>query len=271
MKQLLKAYRIINLLSIDVAVGAIAGAVFFAEVFDVNVMPQGFVALGLTVWCIYTADHLLDARSIKHPASTARHRLHQEKFKLLLLALVVALVVDVSLALMIRPQVLLAGLILGGVSGVYLLLSRRLIVFKELIAAILYTSGVLLPVWAIYSGDVLTYQVSLVAEFAGLVLINIILFAFLSYDEDVEDLQPSVVKTLGLKVTGWILAVMFTVVFVLVAMNVATEHWMQQTIIFLMTVFLLLIFLFRDYFKKNDRFRLLGDAVFLFPLLTAIS
>lgn len=268
---LFRGYRLLNLLSIDVAIGAVASAMFFAEVFSVDVLPQGFVALGLTVWCIYTADHLLDAWHIKHPASTARHRLHQEKFIIMITALVIVVVVDLCLALMIRIQVLQAALILGVVAGVYLLVSRKLIVFKELIAAILYTAGVLLPVWAIYSGDLLSNQLVLVAEFAGLVLINIVLFALLSYDEDVKDRQPSLVTRLGRRFTLWILAIMFVVVFILVAMNISSVHRVQQAIILLMTILLLLIVIFPGYFRKDDRFRLLGDAVFLFPLLTFVG
>lgn len=270
MQSVFRIYRVLNLLSIDVALGAVAGALFFARVFSVHVMPQGFLALGLTVWCIYTADHLLDAWTIKHTASTARHRLHQEKFQLMFVLLIIALVVDICLALMVRTQILQAGLILGLISGIYLLLSRKLLVFKELVASILYTAGVLLPVWAIYSGDVPGRQIVVVAEFAAIVFINILLFALLSHSEDVEDRQPSIVIRLGRRFTTSLLVFMFALVFALVGMNIGRDNWFQQSIILVMNTMLLLIFLFPNYFRQHDRFRLLGDAVFLFPTLIVV-
>lgn len=85
---------------------------FFAKLLAVRILPYGLVALGLTVWIIYTADHLRDAKLIVHKASSHRHRFHQQNFKVLLIILCVAFVVDAFVILYTRKPVLEWGLIL---------------------------------------------------------------------------------------------------------------------------------------------------------------
>ena len=74
---LVRLYRILNTLSLDVSIGAVISAMFFAEVLQVKILPYGLATLALTVWIIYTIDHLRDARAIGTKASTARHLFHQ--------------------------------------------------------------------------------------------------------------------------------------------------------------------------------------------------
>ena len=68
----LRFYQYINILSLDIAAGAVISAVFFAQIFNVQIKPYGLLALGLTVWIIYTVDHLRDAKKIKHQRLNAK-------------------------------------------------------------------------------------------------------------------------------------------------------------------------------------------------------
>ena len=60
---LFRFYRFINILSIDVAIGAVVNARFFAHLFGVPILHQGLISLGLAIWIIYTTDHLLDEKN----------------------------------------------------------------------------------------------------------------------------------------------------------------------------------------------------------------
>src|SRR5688572_9142526 len=97
MPGLIRFYRLMNILSIDVVAGATVSALFFAKIFDVQVRPFGLLALGVTVWAIYTLDHLRDAKKIRHEASTERHRFHQRHFKVLTVLLCAAVLIDIVL------------------------------------------------------------------------------------------------------------------------------------------------------------------------------
>src|SRR5260221_9904362 len=124
MKKILATYRIINILSLDVAAGAVVSASFFARIFNVTILPQGLISLGLTVWIIYTADHLLDAKKLKQAASTERHRFHQQHFNILSVAMLLAMLVDFTQIYFIRNVVFRAGLWLSFIVAIYFLVQH---------------------------------------------------------------------------------------------------------------------------------------------------
>src|SRR6218665_3126042 len=147
----MKIYRLVNILSLDVAGGAVVCALFFARLFGVTILPQGLLSLGLAVWIIYTTDHLLDAWRLKKEASTMRHRFHQRHFRVLFILLCVASSVELVLILFLRKSVFYGGLYLSGGVIFYILINRWLKYFKEVTAALLYSAGVLLPVFSLRS------------------------------------------------------------------------------------------------------------------------
>ena len=145
MKTILHIYRLLNYLSLDVACGAVVCATFFARILNVQLRLQGLASLGLTVWIIYTADHLLDAHRLKHEAASQRHRFHQRNFRMLLVIMVVAILVNLLLILFVRQPILNWGIGLLLIIMLYLALQQNLRAFKELVVALLYVAGVLLP------------------------------------------------------------------------------------------------------------------------------
>src|SRR5687768_6879666 len=121
MSSLVRAYRLFNLLSLDVVAGAVVSALFFARVFQVEVRLVGLIALGLTVWIIYTADHLRDASKIVGEASTERHRFHQVHYKKLMFLTMIALGLNVVVILFLKPPVLEWGVVLSFVVFAYMI------------------------------------------------------------------------------------------------------------------------------------------------------
>lgn len=257
------------MLSLDVAAGAVIGAAFFARILGVDLLVQGLVVLGLTVWLIYTADHLLDAYLMKHPASSARHKLHQHYFRPLLVALIIVGVVDIVVAFYIRRQLIEPGIIFGAACGVYLLLNRWLRYMKEIVAAVLYTGGVLLPSWSL-AGSVSFDQVIVVVQFVMIVLANMFCFAWLSYEEDLRDEQQSMVTLFGVAVTRRLLAATFVILGIFFFVPISAEYTYTRLVLAPMGLVMLSIFLFPRYFGKEDRFRVVGDAVFLIPLTVLV-
>ena len=187
MGKLFRAYRFINILSLDVAAGAVICALFFAKIFDVVILPYGIISLGLTVWTIYTADHLIDARKVKQPASTERHRFHQRYFKTLFGLLVIAAIIDASQLFFIRKTVFVVGLALAFIIVIYFLLQRNLRFLKELIGALLYTGGVLLIPWSVKNTSYDSAQLILITQFVITALINLLLFSWFDKSQDERD------------------------------------------------------------------------------------
>lgn len=263
-----RVYRIVNILSLDIAAGAMISASFFARVINIVILPQGLISLGLTVWIIYTADHLLDARKIKQDASTERHRFHQRHFKLLLILLVLAICIDMTQIYFIRSMVFIAGLGLAFLVGIYFLVQERIGFLKELLGALLYTGGVLLIPLSV-NNDVSAPVMLLIFQFGVIAWINLLLFSLIDQPKDEKDKHRSFTTTFGLRVTRNILRFLFVATAALTVAQLALFSFdVAATLtLALMALVLLLIFVKKDFFEKDDRYRILGDAVFLLPVV----
>ncbi len=267
MKSFTAFYRVINALSLDVAAGAVICAVFFARLFHANVLPQGLAALGLAVWIVYTADHLLDARRLKESASTFRHAFHQRHFKLLIFLLGTACGLEFVLLFFLRRPVFFNGLWLGLGVIVYVLINRWLKYFKEFSGAILYCGGVLLPALSLRENEIGITQSLVISQFLIIALTNLILFSWMDYANDLKDDHKSLVTLIGEKKVKIALLILFAIFFAVNLLSFQRSQ-LQAIILIVMQLVLFLIFLFADYFKANERFRYAGDAIFFIPALT---
>jgi 1,4-dihydroxy-2-naphthoate octaprenyltransferase len=266
----LKAYRFLNLLSIDVSVGAVACAVFFSKLFDVTTDRYSLIALGLSVWIIYTTDHLMDAKRIRQRAVTPRHYFHQEYFTALTVITVVLFVIDIGVVVQIKPALLKAGLSLGTLVGIYLLTQRYFGYVKEFMGAILYTTGVILPAVISLNGSLSNGQLAVIFSFMTIAWINLLLFSLFDRESDEQNSQISFTTLLGEKKTRRLIIVLFVTVLLLDLFMLTRSIIRPLLILSSMSLLLFALFLFRGFFSRNDRFRFVGDAVFLIPLISMI-
>src|SRR6187551_1052386 len=199
LQNLTRFYRLLNILSIDVALGAVCSGIFFAYILHADITPYSLISLGLSVWIIYTADHLLDAKKMKTSATTNRHRFHQQHFKGLSALIVIATGINVVLLFFIRRPALITGIVLVILVVLYLLIQHSLKFLKEMFVAIVYTAGVLLPamtntelVWRDWNWIV-------IVQFFLIAFLNLIIFSWFDYENDVQDNRVSFVTIFGKK------------------------------------------------------------------------
>lgn len=267
MNKLLRFYRLLNILSIDVALGAVCCAAWFAQVFEVQLRPYALIALGLTVWIIYTADHLLDAIKIKQEASTKRHRFHQRNFRLLLIFLLITGIIDLALLFFIRAKIVQAGFILATIVLLYLVINRWLGFVKEFVIAIVYCGGVLLPSLSIKTISLNVPEVLLIFSFLLTALINLITFSRYDVQPDTLDGYNSFARRFGFTVTQYTLVILFFMQGITIVLLFMAHTWNYGLLVLVMNTVLFLIFFLPSYFHRSDAYRLLGDAVFLFPVV----
>jgi UbiA prenyltransferase family len=272
MSYLYRGYLLINVLSLDVAAGAVVSALFFGWVFAVHLLPWGLLCLGLSVWIIYTVDHLVDASRTIRPAATARHRFHQRYFSLLSAGLLVAVTGLAVSLLFVRRPVLYSGLALSIFVLAYILTQRYLIYLKEVCGGLLYCLGVLLPAWSLSHEAFSLRDGLIIGQFALTVFSNLILFSIIDFRRDVQDHQHSITTTLGEKNTVRLLSIVFIISGILWITELFLVYYTLSllSVFALMNLLLLSIFLMRGRFKSNERFRLLGDAIFYIPLLILV-
>jgi hypothetical protein len=268
MGALVRIYKYFNLLSVDIAIGAIAGASFFASLLEVAVRPYAYMSLGITVWIIYTTDHLFDARKIKAIASTERHRFHQRNFNVLSVLVGLAIAVDLVLIFFIRKPVLYGGFLIASVVGLYLIVHRQLAFLKEAVVALLYSAGILLPSISVTSIHLSPAHYILFVLFFTTALINLLMFSWFDLNNDLADKTQSFVTMVGGRKSLSVLWMIFLLNAVLGAYILyVQQHFNHTMIIITMNATLLLILVLRKWFVSHDRYRLLGDAVFLFPFV----
>jgi hypothetical protein len=269
MNRFLTSYRLLNILSIDVALGAVCCAAWFAVLFEVTLRPYALASLGLTVWIIYTIDHLLDARKVSGPASTDRHRFHQKNFTVLLTILVIAIALDLLVVFFVRKEVFKSGIVLSCVMMIYFLLQHHLRHFKEFVIAILFSCGVLLPAWSLSTGSTNAGLALIISQFVLTALLNLLLFSWFDHHNDIKDKRESFVTLIGERASRQIISFLFLLNASLMLATILYSSALinQELIIFLMNFMLAFVFIQRKRFEVNDRFRLVGDCIFLFPVL----
>lgn len=271
MNRLVKAYKLLNILSIDVALGAVVSALFFARIFEVTIRPHGIAVLALTVWIVYSVDHLKDAKQIKGAATSARHSFHQQYFKPLFVVLVAVVLIDFVLLFFVRKQVFMWGLRLAFCVLIYLIIHQKLPFLKELFVAVMYTFGVLLPSLAVTNIEMGFYHQLVVFQFFLVALLNLLIYSWYDADADSKDRLKSFVTFFGTsQLKNLIVALGITGILLFLIQLYFFHFDGAQVVLLMMMLTLLLVFHFNKRFRENDLYRIVGDAVFFFPVILLV-
>lgn len=268
----MRIWGYINILSIDIALGAMGGCLLFAGLFDVSLRPPAYLGLGLIVWIIYTVDHLLDASRPDTRLSTARHRFHHVHRNALTLAVILASLVVLAQSLFVRTPVLVSGFLMGGWVIVYLTIQSRLRFMKELAAAVSYTAGVVIAPLSLLDRPVSAPEWVTVVAFFLTTWINLLICSLYDHAADLKDHQPSFATTFGAAVTRQTTFVLFVTVFALLVYLFLSpgSNRLVAGLLALMNLTLAVVVSSRSWFAQADRHRLFADLAFLFPLLYLI-
>jgi hypothetical protein len=213
---------------------------------------------------------LLDVQDVKGEAASKRHRFHQRNQKKLRYWLVVVMIIDAVLIFFMPISVIKHGMILSLVVVIYILLRRKLHISKELLVAILYTAGVVLPAWP--ENQMSPAQYLPIHLFFMIALINLIIFSWYEKGNDLKERQNSVATLVDEATIQYILIGLFVI-----ALSISFYLFFQpvyhfMSLIFIaMTTVLLLIFRNKKFFARNDYYRVVGDAVFLFPIIYLLA
>lgn len=210
--------KLVNILSLDVVLGACGGLYFFSNLMKVSPSWEIYALLALAVWAIYTFDHLLDAYLVKGKAHTERHYFHQRHFKSLVffLGLVVVCGLTAAYLLMETDSLFATGLVLGGlIIGNMVLLrltGKWFVLIKEFSTAMLYVGGILLaPLLLLDIAYSPGYWMFFALAYFILACYNLILLSWMDKDTDSRDGHLSILTVMGPQKTKrllWILSIM---------------------------------------------------------------
>lgn len=186
-----KIYLRLSWLSIDVVLGALAGLVFFFKLLRVELEWQVFLLLGLAVWSIYTADHLLDSRQKSGENLSPRHLFHKKYKNSLWIALGLVIICGLSLAYstfgLCRELVwsLILGLLISGSMLLIRFAGRSMAWAKEFSVALFYVLGIAwIPMLRVNVLDLSWEIVLFLGSYCLLALINLLILSQLDRKQD---------------------------------------------------------------------------------------
>ncbi|MEN7548949.1 hypothetical protein AAG747_13585 [Rapidithrix thailandica] len=274
-------YKYIRVLSLDIVVGACVGALFVASLVKVNLPWLLLADLALSVWLIYTFDHLLDARKITHLPSTFRHAFHQRHANALSLTWLFLAGFGICSLFLLPIQTLQYGLILLALVALYFLFLKLVghlpTVFKELAIALIYTAGIFLGPLSLTQQPWSWYWLILFLEYAALAYINLAEFSIFELKIDTQDEHGSIARKIGEQKTLRMIRVIaagmggLMLAAVLLFYDHTTLFFATQLLFLLMLGSLLAIVQWPMIFVKKERYRIWGDLVFLYPLVFLLS
>ncbi|MFK7971615.1 MAG: hypothetical protein AB8F95_14715 [Bacteroidia bacterium] len=281
MKQIFPYKQIIQILSLDVAIGALISGMAVARVAACAMPMIWYVALPLAVWVVYTSDHLLDAWRLKDKASTARHQFHAQYFKPISIVWGIALVTCLTWVMWAaNPALRWLGLGIGVLVLIHLGLvmiagaRRSWLIVKEGGVALIYTSGVWGGAWVMCFENFALPLYGLAGMFFLLALLNLLIFSIYEAETDLRDGHTSWVLGVGTKrarriagvIAGGAAGLGFTLL-----LNDSFEIKMLALIQLAMLGVLVCLLLLPKTFGRHALYRLLGDGAFLLPLLYLVE
>jgi 1,4-dihydroxy-2-naphthoate octaprenyltransferase len=148
---------------------------------------------------------------------------------------------------------------------VYLVVHRFLNYLKEFLVAVLYTGGVLIPALTRTASPL---QFLLSPEcfiFLIAALLNLLLFSWYEMKQDKVDGHPSFANYFGEQFTKKVMVILFMAQGLLLVYLLSTHFGKESIILFAMNAVLALLIIFPNVFRQLERYRLVGDAIFLFP------
>lgn len=274
----MKWYKYLQILSIDVALGACCMAYFISRILEIQTPYVVYFSLAMSVWLIYTIDHLMDSRNIEGVALTVRHRYHQKYFRQLSWIWLVLFLVTGVISILYLPTItikvglLAAIMVIVHLVLVYLLGNKiSILIQKELGVAITYSVGVVIGPLSLNHG-IPVYIWWVVVQIFLYAFINLLEFSYFDNEIDREHGQTSIAQSIGkLTLEKIIKGVVITGAFLnFYCFFSFPNYFIFQLILFFVFSTLALIIYKKENFSNNGYYRLFGDLVFLYPCILLI-
>lgn len=272
-KELFSYFR---LLSLDVVLGACVSTLFVAKYLGVDLPSLVVVALGIAVWIIYTADHLLDGSKSRDTPLTLRHQFHQKNSKPILVVLILLMLVGLSLVIQLPMQIIINGSILVACVMLYFvglkLIGSKPSAYKESLVALAYAFGVFLGPFSLI--EIVNYRLllPLFTIYVLMAFVNLLIFSVYELTIDERDQHTSLVRYVGKSKATYLITVCFILLIILLGYQLIMVKDLDHSsiIIFAMISSLAAINYWKQLFGVGEWYRIVGDAVFYFPLVVLL-
>jgi 4-hydroxybenzoate polyprenyltransferase len=265
-----QAYKYFRWLSLDIVLGAILFLYALQNLYQLSFSWHVYFALASAVWLIYTVDHLMDAN--EGSLIPRRHFHYTHRNILIGFAGIVSCSALINIYFL-PYEIIKNGALLCAMCVAYLMVVYFIKGFwiKELVVALGYASGIFLAPLSLHSFWTFSDTVALI-HLAMIALINLIMFSFYDFENDKNEGYNSIIIRFGKHRSSFFLNLLIAISIGLSAFGIwklPSMHGLSQ-IYLVMTLVLAVTFWMPRYFGMHERFRLVGDAVFYFPILLVL-
>ena len=256
-------WQIIQYLSLDIVVGAIILLRFFSDQSGIFIEWPVYFLLASALWIIYTMDHLNDARRAR-THSRGRYVFHGNYRLPILVAMLLVFFSAIKMLFYVPYSVIIGGVIIFGFCMVYLLVHHQLAAagIKEIFAALIYSAGIFLAP-SIYSRriDILNFSLLFI-----LATLNLLIFSWMEKDDDERDGFSSIATKIGYKKTKTLIICILSTGLLLAAFGVSDQPLSAGYFIFSLLLYGIVV-VDPKWSKAQNRYRAIGDGVFILPIL----
>jgi len=277
----MKIYRLFHFLSLDIVLGALASSCFAARLFGTDPGWIWWITLALTVWLLYTGDHMLDAWKHRKKIEQELHYYMMKNRRTLIWSMGLVATVDILLIFNLLDQELmkyalfLAGLVLLFYAMRHIFRKNRVLnIPGEFFVMLLYMAGTWLgPAVALETGFEAGHgMIALV--FLGVLMMNLGVISIYDIKLDSRMGIASLANLLGIKRTKFLLLGTGIAIYLLSLLQFLVfemDRYSQYALILAgMCTILLLVLYYPSRFRKNDYFRLAADAVLYMGFLSLL-
>jgi len=277
----MKIYRYFHFLSLDIVLGALASSCFAARLFAVDPGWVWWITLALTVWLLYTGDHMLDAWRNRKKIERELHAFMNKNRRSLIWSMTLVTVVDMLLIFnLLDQEVMKYALVLAGLVLLFYAMrhvfrkNRVLFIPGEFFVLLIYMAGTWLgPLSAAENGFVPS-QGLIALIFAGVLLMNLGVISLYDMKLDNRLGIGSLANALGQKRTRRVLigtSIAIYLVSLLQFLVFEMDRYFKYALILAgMTTILLLVLLYPSRFRRMDYYRLAADAVLYMGFLSLL-
>lgn len=268
--------NLFQVLSMDVVLGALSTGLFAVILLGVSPVSAWWFVLPLSVWTVYTMDHIVDGYKKKENSSMFRHWFHnQHRKKLLYAMLFTGLTSAVLSFIFLDLKIIYGGICLFCVVLLYLAIVyvaekyKAHYFQKEFFIAVIYISGIFLAPLIWYGSFPPFNLLFIIVVLIILAWMEGAIASCFDFVYDQQDGYHSFAIWLGQKRARMVLIIVGTLtglsMIIMFLTFTSLKIRLSLGIEFLMLFLLFMMVIFPRYFKSKQRFRWIGEGVFYLP------
>lgn len=266
-------YKILQYLSVDVAIGSIGSSILAVKVFEVRLPISYWLILPVCVWIIYTSDHLLDALKVKNQAEMGRHYYHFIHRKTISILLGITVIISTILIFQhLDKETIFYGFSLGFLVMAYLLVNHYLsetfrFFPRECIIAFGYMAGTWgVPFLSKYPLITKAQYLFLISYF--LIILSIpLLYSIYENKSDMVNGFVSFSTVYGIKITEYSISIILALSVFLSTYSFVLIHKYCYFLLLAMALTLFGVLIFRKNLFFNEKYRTISESLNFLPFI----